>query len=181
MQNKKLYIVFALVIVVVAAAAFVGGRLLTGQAGPLGTFQMGNGDRVMVSIRLTPAPELPTTQADLTGLFVKRDDNTLTLQSMNSSKIKVVRENDDVDVSPADGAGPQVEVVITNQTKVWHDVTPMGEPQGSGEYGVQQQVEEGTLDDLNSNSMVMVWGRKNGDRVIADVVSYSNPVMFKRP
>jgi hypothetical protein len=45
---------------------------------------------------------------------------------------------------------------------------------------VQQTVEESTLDHLNSQSMVTVWGRKSGDRIIADVLFYSNPVIFKR-
>jgi hypothetical protein len=28
---------------------------------------------------------------------------------------------------------------------------------------------------------VTVWGRKSGDRIIAEVLFISNPVMFKRP
>jgi hypothetical protein len=29
--------------------------------------------------------------------------------------------------------------------------------------------------------MIQVWGRKNGDRIIADILLYSNPVMIKKP
>ena len=182
MQNKKLYIVFAIAIVVIAAAAFVGGRLLTGQAGPLRAFQAGNGDFVSVQIRRTPAPELPATQPEMTGLFVSRDDNVLTLQSMGSGGIRVVREDDAVDISPADGSdAPTVEVVITGDTQVWHDTTQIDGPPTSGEVGVQQTVEVGSLDDLTTDSMIMVWGRKNGDRIIADVIAYSNPMIFSRP
>jgi hypothetical protein len=42
-------------------------------------------------------------------------------------------------------------------------------------------VAAGSLDDLTAQTMIMVWGRKNGDRIIADVISYSNPIIFKRP
>jgi hypothetical protein len=56
------------------------------------------------------------------------------------------------------------------------------EPSASGEEVVlQQTVEEASLDDLTDQSFVTVWGRKSGDRVIAEVVFISNPVMFKRP
>jgi hypothetical protein len=80
-------------------------------------------------------------------------------------------------------SGPKVEVVVTNETTVYRETTDLGGPPDlkSGETEtIQQTVEESTLDELNSQSMVSVWGRKSGDRIIADVVFYSNPVMFKR-
>ena len=183
MQNKRLILIIAIGFVIVAAAAFVGGRLLNGQAGPLRFFPMNGDGKFSVQIKRTPAPELPTARPDLTGLFVSRNDNTLTVQSMSNMAIKVVKDGDGaVDVSPADGNdGPKVEIVVTGQTKLWHDTTQISGPPSSGEVGVQQTVEEGTLDDIHSQTMIMVWGRKNGDRVIADVISYSNPVMFEKP
>ena len=184
MQNKRLYIILGVVIIVVATAAFVGGRLLNGQAGPLGMFAMGNGDTFAVSINMTRAPELPDAKPELTGAFVQRDDNTLTLQSMNDAAPFLSAGGGAVAGSPADQSdGPKVEVVITTQTKIWRDTTTFDgpPPSGSGEVNVQQQVAAGSLDDLNSQTVVMVWGRKNGDRIIADVISYSNPMIFKRP
>jgi hypothetical protein len=184
MQNKRLYIIIGVVIIIVAAAAFVGGRLLNGRAGPLGMFAMGNGDTFAVSIHMTRAPELPTSEPALTGVFVQRDDNTLTLQSMSDAgPFLSTGGGGAVAVSPADRSdGPKVEVVITTQTKIWRDTTPFsGPPPSGGEMTVQQQVSAGSLDDLNSQTVVMVWGRKNGDRIIADVISYSNPMIFKRP
>ncbi len=182
MQNKKLIIIVAIAFVIVAVAAFLGGRLLTFQAGPLGLIPAGPDGKISVRIQRTPAPELPAARADLTGLFISRDNNTILLQSMNGMLVKVIKENDSVSVSPADGSdGPKVEVVITGETKIWHDTTQISGPPGSGEVGVQQTVEDGTLDDLNQQSMLMVWGRKNGDRIIADAISYSNPVMFDKP
>jgi len=32
---------------------------------------------------------------------------------------------------------------------------------------------------LTSQSFVTVWGRKSGDRIIAEVIFISNPVVFK--
>jgi hypothetical protein len=190
MQNKKLYIVLGLVVMVVAAAAFVAGRLLNAQAGPLGgMFPIGNGGwagSAAFSISMTPAPEIPTGQADVTGVLVKRDDNTLTLQSMGGAGVMVSSSGEGgvVSFSPADGNtdAPTFEVVVTGETKIWRDATQFnGPPSDGGETFIQQVVEEGSLDDLNNQTMIMVWGRKNGDRIIAEVISYSNPVMFSRP
>ncbi len=77
--------------------------------------------------------------------------------------------------------GPKVEVVVTNETVIYRDTTQPGEPPSTAkEQTIQQTVEESTLDDLSSQSMVTVWGRKSGDRIIAEVLFYSNPIMFKR-
>jgi len=41
-------------------------------------------------------------------------------------------------------------------------------------------VEVSILDDLDARSIVRVWGRKSGDRIIADVLMHSNTEMIKR-
>ncbi len=192
MQNKKIYFIMAVVIVVVAAAAFVGGRLLNGQAGPLGLFPMmgGGPGSVSIEINMTPAPELPKTEPEARGTFVEREDNTIVIQtvSMEMGKGGVVVSNGSAGggagpITNQDGGeqGPKVEVVITNATVIYRDATEMPEPSGVSEnMAVQQIVEEGSLDDLNGDSMVMVWGRKSGERIIADMIVYSQPVVFKR-
>ena len=70
--------------------------------------------------------------------------------------------------------GPEVEVVISQETIIYRDTTqpPPGPPSGDNAK-VQQTVEEATLDDLNSHAIVMVWGRKSGDRMIAEVLMYT--------
>jgi hypothetical protein len=89
-----------------------GGRMLIGSVRnvPLGG---PNGQSVFISIdEITPAPELPTTKPDITGLFVERKDNTLVVQAV---------------------------------------------------------------------SFITVWGRRSGDRIIAEVLFYSNPQSVKKP
>ncbi len=81
--------------------------------------------------------------------------------------------------SPVDlDSGPKVEVVVTNETTIYRETTEFKEPSSSETQTIQQTVEELTLDELSSQSMVMVWGRKSGDRIIAEVLFYSNPIMF---
>jgi len=207
--------------IVVAASAFVAGRLLNRQANPLGLLPFGSAgsastpigmipalelpvDRpqavgsagnASTSISMIPAPELPTDRPQAVGDFVERKDNTITIQpisiEMNSKGAGVIRVlqvdttgDGTMIVSPSGQEGPQVEVVVTNQTLIYRDVTEMSAEQSknSGATPVQQVVEIGSLDDLKSRTMidVMVWGRKNGDRIIADVISYSIPVLIKK-
>ena len=73
-----------------------------------------------------------------------------------------------------------MEVVITNETSIYRETTQLSEPLSSGQQNIQQTVEEATLDGLDSQSVVQVWGRRSGDRIIAEVMMYSNTAMIKR-
>ena len=181
MQNKRMILIMGVLVLLVGAAAFVAGRMLNGQVNPLGLFGFrGGGDVMTVQVNVIPAEELPKTRAEVVGLFVERQDNTIVVSSIHLKSGGggvVVGAGSPVDMN----SGPKVEIVITNETTIYREMTDLsGLPPGEHE-SIQQTVEESTLDDLNSQSMVMVWGRKSGDRIIAEVLFYSNPVMFKRP
>ena len=188
MQNKRIILVMVVLVLLVGAAAFVAGRMLNGSVSPLGLFGIGGqGDVMTVRVNLIPAEELPKTPAEVVGLFLKRQDNTIVVSSIPlkpGTGGMVVQKGDGEAVAGSRvdlESGPQVEIVITKETTIYRETTePTGPPSGDEET-IQQTVEESTLDELNSQSMVMVWGRKSGDRIIADVLFYSNPVMFKRP
>ena len=189
MQNKKLIVGLSILVALVGVAAFIGGRLLNGRVGPLGMPLGGNGGMVSISVEVTPAPELPTTQPEVIGSFVERKDKTIVIQSvpLNAGKGGMVLqtsgggEGEAMAGSPMENDGPKVEVVINNDTMIYLETTqPPSAPLTSGETLVMQQtVEEGSLDDLTSQSFVTVWGRKSGDRIIAEVIFISNPVVFK--
>ena len=192
MQNKRMILMMGILILVVGAAAFLAGQMLNSSVNPLGMFGLGGpGDVVSFAINVIPAEELPKTAPEVTGLFLERKDNTIVVSSIplkaGGGGVVVEKGSGGEAVSgvPADlDSGPKVEVVITNETTIYRETTDLGGPPDikSGETTtVQQTVEESTLDELNSQSMVTVWGRKSGDRIIAEVLFYSNPVMFKRP
>ncbi len=193
MQNKKQIIILSIIVVLVGAAAFLGGRMLNGKVGPLGFgLPIGGKGMAAVSVQVTPAPELPTTRPVLVGSYVERKDNSIIVASipMNAGKGGVVLSvnnsggGDDGEMSTSGNApeGPKVEVVISNETTIYLENTDLGEPNPNATNQiVQQTVTEGSLDDLTTQSFVTVWGRKSGDRIIAEVVLISNPVMFKRP
>jgi hypothetical protein len=81
-----------------------------------------------------------------------------------------------------DGNGQKLEVVVTNDTLLYKDVTEMmtnGNPPADGK--VQQKDSPGKVDELGQNSYVTAWGERRGDRLIATVVMYSEPMVFAAP
>jgi hypothetical protein len=83
--------------------------------------------------------------------------------------------------NPEASRGPRVEVIVTVQTIVYRETTEFRNLVAGQAFSIQQTVEESTLDHLNPQSTVTVWGRKSGDRVIADVFLYMNPLMIRKP
>jgi hypothetical protein len=171
-MNKKLYLTLGIVILVVAAAAFVAGRLLNRGVSPLSLF--GPADD---GITILPAEELPVTPPEVEGLFVEREDNIIIIEDD--------QHMDSVSGSPVGiGGGPKFEVVVTTVTLIYHDTTqpPARRPSGDDPRVIQQIVEDGTLDDLNAiHSLVRVWGRKSGDRIIAEVLLYVDLLTIEKP
>lgn len=191
MQNKKLIPIMGILVVVIGAAAFVGGRMLNQGVGPLGLIGLGGpmGGKQMMSFALNviPAEELPRTEPEVIGLFVERQDNTIVVSSipLNAGKGGIAVQGSGGEVVAGsrvdENSGPKVEIVVTNETIIYRETTQISKPQPGENQTVQQTVEESTLDELNTESMVTVWGRKSGDRIIAEVLFYSNPVMIKAP
>ena len=178
MQNKRLYITLGLTVLLVAAAAFIAGRLFSSGMGPSReSGALGNGQVFISGDDITPAPELPITTSEVTGVFVERKDNTVIIRTVSfDSGVGGI-----INGSPMDkNSGPNVEVVITGETTVYRETTDFGQPVAGEDFFVQQTVEEDTLDNLNSQSLVTVWGRRNGDRVIAEVLLYMNPLMIQK-
>lgn len=187
--------------ILIVAAAFIGGRLLSQRTSPGGLLMAGNGASIVsLSLDFVPAPELPTTDPEVIGTYVEQQDNTVYVQtfSMDTGGAGVVissalSSSGDPSVAipagaaaPAGGSddsnsAPMIEVVVTNKTLIYKDVTQFDLTSTDENQTVQQSVETGSLDDLTSQTMITVWGRKVGDRVIADIILYSNPVVFTAP
>lgn len=177
-MKKPIHILGGIVafIILLAGAAYVGGRLLNGQGllngGP--NMFLGNGDweqRMNVDdIKL--AKELPQTPADTRGLFDHRQDNSIFVGTGNISVGVQTDEHGTVVKTESEHTGPVVEVVITSQTTVYENVTPEGQ--------IQQVVEPGSLDRLGESSTIMVWGRETGDRIIAEVFVYTPPIVINK-
>jgi hypothetical protein len=166
MQNKKLTLVMGILILLVGAAAFIAGRMINSKVSPLGLFGLpGNGDKMRIAVNVIPAPELPTTRPEVMGLVTERKDNSIFVAGKGLGG----------------GTGSTVEVVVTNETMIYRETTQVSKRPSGKNQTVQQTVEEAALDDLKTEDMVMVWGRKSGDRMIAEVLMYSSNIMIKKP
>jgi len=77
-------------------------------------------------------------------------------------------------------SGPKVEIIVTNETIIYRETTDFSLLSPGENFTLQQTVEESTLDHLNSQTMITVWGRRSGDRVVADILFYSNPLLLKK-
>ena len=177
-----------IVILLFAGAAFVGARLLNGQGLPFVSTGGGSGPSLslggpggkMVKLDIEPSKELPQTSADVTGLFDHRQDNSI---FVGTGKVTMAFKKDPsgkVETS-SNHDGPTVEIVVTSQTKIYKDVTmrQFDGPPPDGQK-IQQTLESGSLDDVGQSSMLTVWGKKTGDRFIAEVLVYSPPAFIKK-
>ncbi|UCC63234.1 MAG: HAMP domain-containing histidine kinase, partial [Anaerolineae bacterium] len=104
------------------------------------------------------------------GLFVRREDNGLFLGTGATSAVKVNGEWE------LRYDGPVVEVVTTHDTLIYRDET-LGQLGGVAPSGpIQQVLKPGSLDELDENSTVKVWGETSGDSVVAEVIVFSAAV-----
>lgn len=191
-KNKsRLYLIGGIaLLVLLAAAAFLAGRLMNnGPAGwnPFGPGMFGGPGMQAVGIELERAEELPSTSPEVSGLYSRREGNSLfvspikeTIGVSSSSSVQASGSGGAVTIQGTgpESDGPVVEVVITHDTVLYRDATEFPSDL-SGSVKIRQVVEPGSLEDLNDQSMVSVWGRKIGDRVIADLIFYTKPVMIK--
>ena len=156
-------------VLLLAGAYFVGGGLL-GQEDP-----PGDGREIMASSSggegvgkmeiiddFTTADELPNAPLDGLGSFVRRDDNSIFIRQFETG--------DD---------GPETEVVVTHDTQIYQDVTFNQFTDGIPSGQIQQVLQVVTLDEIGPGSIIRVWGEKRGDRLIAEVIMFSVPVMMQ--
>jgi hypothetical protein len=167
-------------VAVLAGAALVGAQLLAGQGQPTQasstglTMMTGQNSKPGQSVQpnTQPAKELPQTPEDVRGVFDHRKDNSLFVGT--GVIIRQTQKDQSGNVtSSSTFSGPIVEVVVTPQTIVYRDVTDRqfnGQPPSAK---IQQVVEPGSLDEVSKDSLIHAWGKKTGDRIIADVIVYS--------
>jgi len=174
------------VVILLAAAAFMAVRYFVqpknaaaeGPGGNLISVEGPGGAAQTFRLDIKPAEELPSTQPDEAGIFVERKDNSVFIGTGEVTVMAKAEPGQEPQVD-SDFSGPKVEVVISPNTVVYKDTTKL-DPENPGAE-VQQTVELSTIDEITQQSSVTVWGRKAGDRIIADVVVFSSPFMIKAP
>ena len=174
------------VILLLAAATFMAVRYFTqpknaaaeGPGGNLIAVEGPGGGRQEFKLDIEPAKELPATEPDEAGIYVERKDNSVFIGTGDVTVRAKAEPGQEPEID-SNFTGPKVEVVISGNTVVYKDTTEL-DPENPGAQ-VQQTVELSTIDEITQQSSVTVWGRKAGDRIIADVVVFHSPFMVRAP
>ena len=184
-KSKHGLIVGAVIaVIVLAGAAFVGGQLLNRSNAPAGSDVMvmeGPGGQTTVNLQIEPAKELPPAAPDVVGLYSRRDDQSLFVTDANLDRMKVIVDKSGKMTTSSEGSGQTIEIVVTKDTQVYRDATALNPEQPMQGGPIQQKVEPGSLDEVGENSIIMAWGERRGERLIASVLMYSKPLMMAAP
>ena len=184
-MNRSTWIFGASALVVLlSASACVGGQMLNNKVaagasslplvGVQSGAQSGANDQGMQTfdMEIESAKEIPQTEADVAGLLARRGDKSIFITT--GTVTMSLRTNPDGTVSINGSAdGPEVEVVIPHTAQILVDTTALtvlDSPQPDGTR--KQTVEPGSVDEINENGMISVWGERRGDRIIADTLLY---------
>ena len=161
---------------VVAAAVLIGGAFVSGvlaTSGRGGLFNRPEGERP--NFQIVPAAELPTAAPNVRGSVIQRADKTISVVERGG-----FGANGGASQSQGNTA-PQVEVVVTNDTVIYHDITRANLNEGAPSGTIQQKLEAGSLGGINTDSRITVWGDQNGQQLTAKVLVYSDPIAFRQP
>jgi hypothetical protein len=170
-------------VLLLAGAAFLAGQLVGEGSlvekvvgGPKVSFSSGDG--TSVEARFEQAKELPDESADVTGFFARREDNSVFVNEATGGGFRIsIDEEGSVSTNAGD---EETEVVVTNETLVYVDVTAESFDESFQGDTVHQKLEPGTVEEIGEYSIVMAWGEKRGDRVMARLLVYTNPPVIRR-
>ena len=135
---------------------------------------------VSVRISIEPAPELPDTPSEVGGVFLRREDNSVFVGTGATELNVEIHQDETGAIEPSvslTSNGPEVEVVVSHETVLYKDITDIPGFDGiagkGGDLTIQQMLKRiDSLEELKGNAELQVWGRKRGDRVVADVMVY---------
>ncbi len=170
MKRTGLVIVgIVLLMVVLGAAAYVGGQLLRNQQETADKINSAALPRKLV----TPAAGLPATDPDARGDVTSRSDNSVVICDPNYD----MSIDPDGSVNGSSDCGPSVEVLIGHDTVLIHDITALQNPKPDkqGQDAIIHQVTEpGSPADIGQGTAVRAWGVRTGNRLVARTLLYWN-------
>jgi hypothetical protein len=181
-SNKWLKIVGIIVLVLVlAGGAFIGGMWMVGQATGMNDVM----DPEVFTATLVNLEQTPATAPAMAGVVVELADNSVYVSTASSTGAFAHSPGAEMVLSPP------IEVVIDRNTAVLADVTAMDfdfsnifagggnlelntESEGMEAFaeGTTRTIEQGSLEDMETNQMIWIWGERNGDRIDAEAILY---------
>jgi hypothetical protein len=170
-------------VVLLAGGAFMAGRLLG--AGPSGALagnapvvQVSTGDGETVEAQLIWAEQWPEQSPDVAGVFVRMQDNSIFVEETSGGL--VLARGDDGSFRVSNATGKINEIVVTNDTAVYVDITFNIMDEALSDGKLYQKLEPGSVEEIGELSLVRAWGEMRGDRLIADLLVYLPPPVIQR-
>jgi hypothetical protein len=183
-MNTKFFLgaAIGLAVILLAGGAFMATRLLNAKAPPSSdgisgapvTSGDGGSKTTSIQVQMDRSADLPQGKADLSGSVNEVKDNSIFVQPTSK-----------VGGGANANSGPAIEVVITQDTIIWRDVSfdniPKPQPGSAGQsLHIQQKLEPADMSQIIQENMVTVWGQRRGDRIIADVVVSIGPAVIQK-
>jgi hypothetical protein len=178
-------------VALLGGAAYAAGKLMTPANPAMGGNKGGEniaiagqgGTQVLKMPPIKPAPEIPELEPDVQGVYLNRKDQSIFVGTGNVS-ISMMSDSSGKSDADATHDGPDVEVVVNHNTKIYVDKTPITVEAMKEGKELQQVVETiASLDDLtdklSKTDTLTIWGNKVGDRVVARIILYRQPMVFK--
>ncbi len=191
---KRLYMIGGFIAMFVLGAlsfAFAQNTFFSQAA----TATEGSGERVMeiaveevingethsgvVQVKNEEADGLPDISADVDGVFLSYDADTVMIGTGNIEvEVEVEQVNDQEPVMAVSAAhsGPDVAVRITDATIVYEDTTPDPQPTfdeiDAGEMTLKRTIALGDLTNLADNMLIRAWGTMDGETLVAEILVY---------
>jgi hypothetical protein len=138
-----------------------------------------NGERVAgeLQVRFEDPDDLPAAPPGVSGLFLGRDGNLITVgQGSIEVDVEVVNDQDPVRTVRAEHSGGEAQIRLTEATTYLADVTEMPEISdadiAAGELVVTRILESGSLGELAQPMMIRAWGVDQGGEFVADLMVY---------
>ncbi|HVN55543.1 MAG TPA: hypothetical protein VMT46_14515 [Anaerolineaceae bacterium] len=166
-SNTYRWVLGAVLLVVLAGAAFLAARLISlGPQAWSGVFGPSGG---RIRIEVNRSGELPQRNPTLDGQVIRADGNSVFIQGMRDNSDRV------------DGNSPTTEVVVSRETRVYRDATLDDQSRAPATNQTLDQVlEKSAVNQIQRGMMLMAWGERRGDRLMAEVVVYMNPPVYKK-
>lgn len=191
---KRLYMIGGFIAMFVLGAlsfAFAQNSFFSQAA----TATEGSGERVMeiaveevingethsgvVQVKNEEADGLPDISADVDGVFLSYDADTVMIGTGNIEiEVEVEQVNDQEPVMAVSAAhsGPDVAVRVTDATIVYEDTTPDPQPTfdeiDAGEMTLKRTIALGDLANLADNMLIRAWGTMDGETLVAEILVY---------
>ncbi len=176
-MRRSIGIAGGVLVLLLTGAALLTGCLLNSQRPEIGTDVMEGPDGTIMAtaarMDIEYAEEMPDTSPDIGGLVVQREGSSLYIGTGNVSATLVEGDQEETSRWYFRHDGPVAEVITTQDTLIYHDVTMRQFEGGSPSGPVQQMLNRSTLEEIGKDSMISVWVEMHDNRMVAKVIVFS--------